>query len=289
MSSRLILHPTTQQRFEQFAAQPSHALLLVGPSGSGKQALATRIASELLGVPDKTLANYPYFLLADAPSASISIETVREQQGFLRLKTIGTGKIRRVMLLPDIERMTVEAQNAILKTLEEPPTDTVLLLTTSETTKLLPTILSRLQTIVVRPPHESALKDYFGERFEKSAVQSNYILSGGLPGLMTALLEQNTNHPLITAVGQAKTILAGTHFERLQQVDSLSKQKVEAKNSLRALQQIARVSMSQAAKAGDNTKVARWHTVLKAVYDAENALQRNANAKLVFTNLMLAL
>ena len=63
----------------------------------------------------------------------------------------------RVALLANAERMTEAAQNCLLKTLEEPPPNTVLVLTTAYPDHLLPTCLSRCQLVAVSPVVSSAL------------------------------------------------------------------------------------------------------------------------------------
>lgn len=287
--SQLVLHAKTQQELAAFLGRPTHALLLTGPAGSGKQTVALWLAGQLLGIEAEALPNYPYFLLADTLTPSISIDTVRQQQHFLRLKTLGDKPIRRVLALQNVERMTTEAQNAFLKTLEEPPADTVLLLTSARQQELLPTILSRVQLLTVRPPNEAAVKEYFGAHHSKAAIDRAYLLSAGLPGLMAALLKQDALHPLVAAVQQAKSVLQATTFERLAMVDGLGKQKAETAHLLQALKQIAQTGVEQAAKQQDQARLGRWHRSLKAAQSATTALEKSANPKLVLTNLMLSL
>ncbi|MCJ7740552.1 hypothetical protein MUP32_04535 [Candidatus Microgenomates bacterium] len=79
------------------------------------------------------------------PSPSIGIEEVRNIQKIFIVKPYG--EKNRLVILREMEKATIEAQNALLKILEEPPNDTYLLLTCGNKENLLPTILSRCQLI----------------------------------------------------------------------------------------------------------------------------------------------
>jgi DNA polymerase III delta prime subunit len=288
MIDELVLHPRTKDNVAQFIGQPAHAVLLVGPNGIGKATLAKVIAEAVLGLGEGKLEQYPYFSIIRPEKGTISIDAIRELQRFLQLKTLGTGTYRRAVIAEHVEGLTIEAQNAYLKLLEEPPADTLMVLTVGNPRALLPTILSRLQTITVYAPAEDALRSYFASSTQdEAAVNQAYFLSGGLPGLMTALLSGDTTHPLLAGVADAKAILQKQTFERLAMVESLSKQKDAAKYLLEALQHIAQTGLEQAAKKDDVAKLRRWHHVLIASAEAHEALSRNANAKLVLSNLML--
>ena len=97
--------------------------------------------------------------------------------------------------------MTTEAQNALLKSLEEPPADTVIILTATSLRALLPTITSRTQHLRLETPALEAFADiFFTGLLRGSNIQHAYRLSGGLPGLMSVLLESDETHPLVAAV-----------------------------------------------------------------------------------------
>src|SRR5947209_282810 len=127
----LLLHAKTAEATERFLTQPAHALLIQGQFGAGKVTLARHIAARVLGVSDQELSNYPYIKIVSPVHKSISIEAVRGLHEFMRLKTTGRAEIRRVVIVEDAHNLTTEAQNAFLKLLEEPPSDTVIILTAS--------------------------------------------------------------------------------------------------------------------------------------------------------------
>jgi len=287
---KLILHPQTTTHVAQFSAQPVHAVMLVGNNGIGKGTLAQQLVTDILQLGPNGLANYPYFTRITPDKGTISIDAIRKLQHFLQLKTIGERPLRRAIILEHAEGLTIEAQNAFLKLLEEPPADTILMLTADSQRALLPTILSRVQIIPVAAPNEQTLKAHFAEQGkDATAITQAFFLSGGLPGLMTALLNDDEAHPLLGGVATAKEILQKQLFERLCMVEGLSKQKNEALYTLQALQHIAQTGLKQAAGKSEPAKITQWHHILKVTAEALAALEQNANAKLVLSNLMLQL
>ena len=288
MINHLVLHPRTKEQVMQFVARPGHATLLIGSNGTGKTALAKAMVSAALQLKPGMLDQYPYFALVTPEKNSISIDSIRQLQRFLQLKTLGDRPLRRAVIVEHAETLTAEAQNAYLKLLEEPPSDTLMILTADNQRALLPTILSRVQAVTVYAPPENELKQHFAslDKAQASIAQA-YFLSGGLPGLMYALLDKDDAHPLISGVAQAKSILQKQVFERLAMVEGLSKQKEEARCVMQALQHIAQTCLGQAASKGDQAKLKQWHHILAVATEAEQALGQSANAKLVLSNLML--
>jgi DNA polymerase III delta' subunit len=148
-----------------------HALLLAGPAGVGKQTLADDVAAALLCRAGPGIArpcrecrgcraldhgNHPDLHRLEPTGAGQVIPIggrdergVRDLVRELALLPVEGGA--RVAVIADADRMTEDAQSAFLKTLEEPPAGTVLLLTASDEERLLPTIRSRLVRIRVGP------------------------------------------------------------------------------------------------------------------------------------------
>ena len=180
--------------------------------------------------------------------------------------------------------MTTEAQNALLKTLEEPPARTVLLLTARSEQSLLPTVRSRLQAIHLRQPAKTAVLEHFKTQASDEELNRLYALSGGLPGLLYALLS-DAEHHLRAAAEKAREVLQKTPYERLLLVDATSKDKQLAADVLAILQQMAHLSLRSAQGAA----VRRWQHILEASYEAEVALRNNGQPKLVLTDLFLNL
>lgn len=133
-----------------------HAYLITGPAGSGKQALAADIFRLVNRLPDRIgdeeIWRHPEAHLArpESKSRRIVVEQIRELEQALQMKaSVG---IKKVGVIMEAERMVTQASNAFLKTLEEPPANSLLLLLTATPEMLLETILSRCLTIPLKGP-----------------------------------------------------------------------------------------------------------------------------------------
>lgn len=283
--SGLILHPATKTQIESFIKTPSHALLLYGPAGSGKTALAMHVAAKVLKADPAKISSYPYFNAIDAIKiSSDSIETVRQLEHFLSLKVPHKG-INRVVLIANAGALSLEAQNALLKTIEEPPVGTVIILTAKNQSSLLPTIISRAQSIMLNRPAKNILINYFEQAgYLPNKVNMAYVTSGGLPGLMHALL-RNEDHPLFSATVMARKLLQLPLYERLLLVDELTKQRQLVIDTLFIMQQMAHLKLCDS----ENKQFTRWQHILKASYEAGEQLEKNAQIKIVLDSLILKL
>ncbi len=289
----IVLHPLTQLAVQEYISRPAQALLITGPGGSGKASLAWHIVAEILQINRSTPGSEPThpYLRTIRPEAgkSIPIETIRELQHFLNLSIPGSrpDSIARIALIEDAHHLTPEAQNALLKTLEEPPADTVIILTATGMDAVLPTIQSRVRQLTVLPPPTDTLIPHFESLgYSADEITRALMLGGELPGLASALLAQDTEHSLVAATTHARGILQSKTYERLLLVDGLSKQKQLCLDVLFVLGQMSRMALKRSA---DTKAAARWQRVLRATYNATEQLQHNTQTKLVLTNLMLEL
>lgn len=280
----LVLHPATQRQLEQFIKSPGQVVLVSGPAGSGKLTLAKNLAAAILELPDDSFDTYAQSLvISPEDGKAIGIESARQLERFMRLKVPGDKSYDRAAIIEDSHLMTTEAQNALLKTLEEPPAGTLIIMTVSYEPALLPTVRSRAQTLAVQRPEQEQIKEFFSARgFDNETLDKVYALSGGSAGLMNALLEDD-EHPLRLATEQARQLLSQPLYERLITADALSKDKALAADTMAILQRMARISLQNAS--GQAAK--RWQAILAASYQATEALAANAQPKLALTNLAL--
>lgn len=148
-------------RGEMQSARVVHAYLFAGPAGTGKRSLADICARALLcaGQGEKpcdecpscrqfSSGNHPD-VKRISPEKSIGVEAIRELIDALAVHPYESS--RHVVLIEQADKMTPQAQNALLKTLETPPGDAVFFLITDQMTALLPTIISRCR--IVRFPY----------------------------------------------------------------------------------------------------------------------------------------
>lgn len=180
-----------------------HALLFSGTEGVGKRLVALEFARALNcrdfgggssgdscgGCADCALFDsgaHPNLITAGptdkdglpTPEGLIRIERVREIQNSLKYR-VERGK--KVVIIDSADRMMTAASNAFLKTLEEPPPDSVIILVTSRSSDLLPTIISRCQRMNFRPLPAGAIAGYLVKKtgLSGSDAQEAARLSGG--------------------------------------------------------------------------------------------------------------
>jgi DNA polymerase-3 subunit delta' len=137
----------------------SHAYLFRGPAGVGKKRAALAFAAAInclhpaegdacgtcTSCRKFASGNHPDYTIVLPDGAAIKINQIRALKQALTFPPLEARC--RVVLLADIHTMRREAANSVLKTLEEPPADTVLILTGDEASGILPTIVSRCQVI----------------------------------------------------------------------------------------------------------------------------------------------
>ncbi len=121
------------------------------------------------------------------PSLKISIQQVRELEQEVSRPPV-EGRYRVVLVL-NAENLTLEAQNALLKVLEEPPEHTVFLLVSSSPTAVLPTIRSRCRTLRLTALSEEEFRQLPWPT-DHVPLATLYRLSGGSPGIARLLLER---------------------------------------------------------------------------------------------------
>jgi len=286
----LLFHPNTKKQLDEFFTKFTQSIIIEGPEGVGKTALANYLSAKLLSITEDKLASYPYYLFLQPTDNTISIDNIRSCTQFMRLKTLGKNNIRRVILLENAQYMTIEAQNAFLKLFEEPPKDTVIIMTVTNAQKLLPTIQSRAQIINVKIPSFAHNKEYFIDQdYSDEVILKAYNISEGRVGLMAAILKDNTEHPLLTKINEAKDILKDNLFDRMKRVDVLSKQKSEIPSLLQALALVCKAAMHQSSDNDNTPGVKRWLHSLKTITKAEQMLPHNPNMKLLLSDLLLNL
>lgn len=282
----LLIHPKTSQQLIAFIDQPSHAVLIVGPTGSGKLSLANNLAEAVLKLDSGKLDKYGYLKrIEPIDDKVIGIDEIRDLERFLSLRVPIDNEFNRAVIVQDSQNMSLEAQNALLKLLEEPPEGTILILTVNHSQSLLPTIRSRTQTINLTKPAENEIKRYFSDQnHSDTKIKQAYSVSGGLPGLMSSILSDE-QHRLSTATEWARQLLAQSAYDRLLSVDELSKNRQQATDITFILKQMAHVSLQTA----PSKAAIKWRSILKASYEANEALSGNGNAKLILTKLMLSI
>ncbi len=106
----------------------------------------------------------PYALITGRRQMSIPVETVRKIRKDLAQKSSGKG--RRIVLVEQMDRMNTSSADALLKLIEEPPSQTLIIITTSRPERLLPTIISRCRRVRFSAVPESPIVKYLVDKYE---------------------------------------------------------------------------------------------------------------------------
>src|SRR5216110_1621126 len=178
----------------------AHAYLISGPAGSGKADVAARLAAALnKTTPEKVLrAQAPDVFVTEPASRSrkIVVDQIRTLERALQLRTVDNRK--KIGIIRDADRMQTQAANSFLKTLEEPPQNSLLLLLTALPEALPETIVSRCLSLplrtaseVVPSPQEMELLRLLCTTAEKSrGIEGAYRVSQGIQALLNSIREQ---------------------------------------------------------------------------------------------------
>ena len=170
-------HSAARERLETAieGGRLPHALLLQGPAGVGKERFAAALAAALLctGRGARLEAchvcaecaltgagSHPdlHWLRRPEDRKTISVDQVRELAERLSMTSMRRG--RRLAIVSPAHAMTINAQNALLKTLEEPTSGTLLLLVSSRPSAILPTLRSRCQRVELARPGEDLARTW---------------------------------------------------------------------------------------------------------------------------------
>ena len=189
----------------------SHAYILNGPDDSGKKMIAEAFAMALQCEKHGTEGcmechsckqaiskNQPdiIYVTHEKPN-TISVDDIRRQvKDDVDIKPYASPY--KIYIIDEAEKMNVQAQNALLKTIEEPPAYAVILLLTSNADSLLPTISSRCVTLNLRPVKESDVKEYLMEHMHLPDYQAQ---------IDAAFAQGN--------IGKAKQIAESTEFAEM--------------------------------------------------------------------------
>jgi DNA polymerase-3 subunit delta' len=220
-----------------------HAYLFTGPQGVGRRTLALRLA-QAINCPQPPAPGEPCracrtctqiermqhpdlsIVQADTQGGTLKVEQVRELQRSLALTPYSARY--RVAILLRFEEAHPSAANALLKTLEEPPPQVVLIVTAESAEALLPTIVSRCEVLRLRPSTVEEVRQRLQTRWGLLPEQASLLahISGGRVGYALHLneaperLEQRRSW-----LDDHRRMLAASRVERFAYADGIAKDK----------------------------------------------------------------
>lgn len=285
---KLLLHPATRQQLELFLINRSHALMLVGPIGSGKRKLAYKVSQALLDLSsDSALEAHPHFIyIYPEKGKEISIDQIRAVIKKLMLKVPGKPGTKRVVFIEDAQLMSLEAQNALLKLLEEPGRDTNFVLSVPSEKAVLATIASRAARLNVYPVSIAQAREFFKYSHESKVIESSWLLSRGASGLLCALLE-NENHPLKISIGEARKWLKLNPYRRAVEIESIYKERSDLVLFLEALKKLLGALHHKAIETRSHKTAGRLLEDRRLVQTLQLAVESNVSGRLIGLKLLI--
>ena len=183
INTKIIGNNPIQKRFSHLLCEErlSHAYIFHGPRSLGKRTFAEKIAQQLLGNTQEE-NKQPYRYITPGEKRSIEVEVIRALR---REAQLGFG--RKVFIIDEAHRMTVMAQNALLKILEEPRENIVFIFITDAVGELLPTVYSRCEKVCFQRVNLCDFSSVFSsEEWKEYEVIAR--MAFGKPGIFFSLL-----------------------------------------------------------------------------------------------------
>jgi DNA polymerase-3 subunit delta' len=302
----------------------SHAWLLIGSASIGKTALALEFARLLQCTGRNPASGDPCGECVScrkiAHDAHPDVTLIEPEKG---KRTLGVELVRdmihraslapsegrwRIFIIPELERMVLAGANALLKTLEEPAPGVVLLLTSSEPEMLLPTVLSRCQIVPMLPLTPDEIARALTERWSVSDADARALAAlanGRLGWALRAAEKPELREQRIHELDEIASLAAAPRDERLRRAGALGADVESARRVLElwtlwwrdvvlAAGGATHLTLSgdlrrRAERLGARLGMERAQAFMRALLDAQLALEANANPRLMLEALALDL
>jgi len=157
----------------------SHAYLFSGVDGLGKKTVALEFVRMINGQKKDLAKSQPDLIMVE-PQPSIKISQIGEMRKALSLRPFSAPF--KTVIIDEAEKMTDEAQNCLLKTLEEPKGQAVLFLISSNPEILFETVRSRTQSLKFYPLSSGEMRDFLKPKISSSDLEKLIFISEGRPG-----------------------------------------------------------------------------------------------------------
>ncbi len=265
-----------------------HSYMFVGVEGIGKQMIAKKFAQMILCTNEGrkgcntcksciefTSNNNPDFLYIEPDGNNIKIEQIRYLQRKIQEKPIISN--RKVYIINDADKMTTEAQNCLLKTLEEPPEYSTIILIGTNQNLFLNTIKSRCMIISFKPIEAELIKKYLEEKYEMFNISSNMLETfQGSIGKAIILKDKKEQYEKI------EMMIKNLDKKDIIDILNLGEEIYKSKDDIIEILEYINVILLKLSK--EETKYVKC---INIVEDTKKRLKQNANYDMCIDNMIL--
>ena len=263
----------------------SHSYIFWGIEGIGKKIIAKEFAKEILCLNQQencncksciefNTNNNPDFQLIEPNEGKVKIEQIREMQRKIAEKPIISDK--KVYIIENSDTMTTEAQNCLLKTLEEPPEYITIILICANEDNLLSTIKSRCTRMHFEPINNEEIKKYIIQNYPEQEISENIInLSQGSIGKLIKLNENKSIYENI------EKIFLSMQNKDLIDILQMSEEIYKTKEEINSILDYMNVILLKLSK--QNIKYIRC---IEIVEQTKKRLKANSNYDMCIDNLL---
>ncbi len=265
-----------------------HSYLFSGKDGIGKYLIAKEFAKSILCQNDSEIpcnqcksclefesCNHPDYYLIEPDGNSIKIDQIRYSNAKILEKPVNSNK--KVYIIRDSHKMTKEAQNSLLKTLEEPPEYAVIILITSQEERLLTTIKSRCTKISFEPLKDDEIVEYFKKQGEILPETILKLAEGSISKALKLIPKQEVYDKMRMFISNIETI---EKLEILKQ-EFIYQEKDDIQNILDDMNSL----LFQKVQENEN-KIA-YIRAIELIEETKERLRSNSNFDMCIDNLLL--
>ncbi len=280
MTVRPLFDAVTRAELTSYAAHLPQGMLLHGKSGAGLDTAAAWLAHEAGATAMVILPEYEEKV--NLERGSITIDIIRRLYEQTRTKS----NKHQCLIISHADTMTLGAQHAFLKLLEEPSDHITFILVCHQPAKLLPTVLSRVQQVKIRPidRHQSEALLTSLKVSDPTTKAQLLFIAEGQPGLLTQLANNPQQFEAeATKLRQARAMIQGTQYERLVLCQQLKDDRTTALSIVSYMVQLLKREVMQKKELDDTTR-----QLLERLEGAIVRLGANGNVRLALADALLS-
>lgn len=263
----------------------SHSYLFIGNSGIGKKLIAKEFAKAILCLGDNKYCNNcksclefdgrnnPDFILIEPEGNNIKIEQIRNMQKGVQEKPIISSK--KVYIIDNADLMTKEAQNALLKTLEEPPEFVTIILIGENENAFLATIKSRCMILHFNSISNSDMEKYLEENYNINVTSNMLDVFQGSIGKAIELKDKQEDY--------LKIEQAIENIEKEDLIDLIKNLDILYTSKDEILDMLDYINIILLKKSKENVK---YTDCIKIVEDTKRRIDQNANYDMSIDNML---